>query len=319
MNIRITEDYVGKRFDVAISQLSNGLSRSMIQKLMKRGCVLIGEFPLSDPSKKVTGQCDVYIDSTSCDDDQYEIEAEDIELEVLYEDEYLVVINKPAGLVCHPAPGHKSGTLVNAIAFRFNNKLSDVGGPTRPGIVHRLDKDTSGVMLVAKNNDAHNRIAALFANGKGDLISRSYTCFVFGVPAQRSGCIDTLIKRHPRLRQQYIVGEDYGKRALTMYELDKTLYCSPTNAISKITCKLLTGRTHQIRVHMKHIELHVIGDQVYGKSKVDSTYPEVVRNLKRQALHAVELSFVHPFTKERMTFSSQLPPDLKLIDALFMA
>ncbi|MDR2458586.1 MAG: RluA family pseudouridine synthase [Holosporales bacterium] len=317
MNIRITEDYIGKRFDVAISQLSNGLSRSMIQKLMKRGCVTIEECPLADPSKKVMGQCDVYVDDTSCDDDQYEIEAEDIALEVLYEDEHLVVINKPAGLVCHPAPGHKSGTLVNAIAFRFNNELSDIGGPTRPGIVHRLDMNTSGVMLIAKNNDAHNRIATLFANGKGDLISRNYACFVFGRPGQRSGCIDTLIKRHPRLRQQYTVGKDRGKRALTIYELDQTVYCSPTSIISKMMCKLLTGRTHQIRVHMKHIGLPVIGDQVYGKSKVDSTYPDVVRNLKRQALHAMELSFVHPFTKERMTFNSQLPPDLKMIDELF--
>ncbi|MDR1332976.1 MAG: RluA family pseudouridine synthase [Holosporales bacterium] len=319
MDLRVTEDCIGQRLDVALSKLSGGISRTVIQRLIRNGCVMLGSTVVSDPSKKVLTQCDVHVDETDAlhDDSQYEIQAEDIELEVLFEDEYLVVINKPAGLVCHPAPGHRSGTLVNAIAFHFKDTLSDVGGSTRPGIVHRLDKDTSGVMLIAKSNEAHHRIAALFANGKGNLISREYTCFVFGRPLKKSDRIDTMLRRHPKLRQQYTVA-DSGKRAITTYEVDKTVYCSPTNAISKLTCRLLTGRTHQIRVHMKYLGLHVIGDQVYGKSKIDCTYPDAIRDLKRQALHSSKLSFVHPFTGVQHTFEATLAGDLEQVDALFI-
>ena len=180
----------------------------------------------------------------------------------------------------------------------------------RPGIVHRLDKDTSGLMLIAKTNEAHMAFANLFANEKGNLIRRKYVCFVFGVPYPRSGKIETFITRHPHNRQMFVSHNSRGKKAITLYEVEKSMYFSSTKAISKIHCELLTGRTHQIRVHMKHIGHNIIGDIIYGKSKIEPIYPLVIRNFPRQALHSYQLEFQHPFTHNWLCFTSTLPRDM---------
>ena len=165
------------------------------------------------------------------------------------------MIDKPAGLVCHPAPGHRSGTLVNALVNKF--KLSDVNGNIRPGIIHRLDKDTSGLMIVAKTNEAHMAFSNLFANFKGSLIKRRYIAIVFGIPQNKQGKIETYITRHPKNRQMFTTSNTNGKLAITLYNVQKSFYFSSTKSISVVECELLTGRTHQIRVHMKYIEAKI--------------------------------------------------------------
>jgi 23S rRNA pseudouridine1911/1915/1917 synthase len=310
IKLKIPEYYVGKRFDIAISELSDSLSRSQAQKFIKEGHVFVDGIVINAPSKQIKTSCEAVIQDYETDHSDYEIKAENIPLDVLFEDEYMVVINKTAGMVCHPAPGHKSETLVNAIAFHFKNKLSNVGGKERPGIVHRLDKDTSGVMAIAKTNEMHNLLSNLFTHEKGKLLTRKYTCFVFGVPFEKSSRIETFITRHPKLRQQFTTSETTGKRAITLYKVDKSAYFTSTKAISKISCELLTGRTHQIRVHMKHIRTPIIGDPVYGKAKIEHSYPDIVKNFQRQALHSSTLSFVHPISKEHLIFEAPLPEDL---------
>ena len=317
MKLEITDNEIGKRIDVAISDLISNFSRSKVQKMIKDGNVSLNGVVISDPSKKITETCLVEIEETEPEYD-YEVIPEQIDLDIVYEDEFIVVVNKKAGMVCHPAPGHKAGTLVNAIAYHFKDSLSDVGGLTRPGIVHRLDKDTSGLMLIAKTNEAHMAFADLFANEKGNLIKRKYTCFVFGIPSPKVGRIDTFITRHPKNRQMYTTHETNGKHAVTLYEVEKSKYFTSTKAISKINCELLTGRTHQIRVHMKHIGHNIIGDEVYGKSKIEATYPEIAKHFPRQALHSKVLEFQHPFTKQWMIFEAELPKDMKQLDNLIV-
>ena len=317
IQIQISEEFIGKRIDVAVSELIPDMSRSKFQKLVKDGEVLVDSKILENSSRKITCPCEVIINDEALEVEEYEIIAEDIPLDILFEDEHIVVINKPAGMVCHPAPGHKSGTLVNALSYHFKNSLSDVSGQARPGIVHRLDKDTSGVMMVAKTNQAHNAFAELFAKEKGKSIKRKYICFVFGVPFDKIGRIETFITRHPKFRQLYTTSETSGKNSITLYETIRSVYFTSTKAISILNCELLTGRTHQIRVHMKHIGHHIIGDKVYGKAKIEHTYPDLVRNFPRQALHSSELSFTHPITREKLCFEAPLPEDLESLVELF--
>ncbi len=316
MIIEITDFTAEKRIDVAISELAPEFSRTKIQKLIIAKKVICNNDIVLDASKKITAPCLIEIEDCAPEYD-YEIIPEKIYLNIVYEDEFILVVNKPAGMVCHPAPGHKSGTLVNAVAYHCNNHLSTVGGTMRPGIVHRLDKGTSGLMLVAKTNEAHVAFADLFANEKGNLIKRKYTCFVYGVPNPKSGKIETFITRHPRNRQMFIAHASSGKRSVTLYNVEKSVYFTSTKAISKVTCELLTGRTHQIRVHMKHIGCNIIGDQMYGKSKIEHTYPEIIRDFPRQALHSQMLEFQHPFTHEWLSFSVELPDDMQEIEETF--
>ena len=309
MIIEITDSEIGKRIDVAISEVLTEFSRTKVQKLIKSKKIACNGELILDASKKITASCCVEVED--CEPEyEYEIIPEQIDLDIVFEDEFIIVINKPAGMVCHPAPGHKSGTLVNAIAYHFKNQLSSIGGTMRPGIVHRLDKDTSGLMLIAKTNEAHMAFANLFANEKGNLIKRKYVCFVFGVPFPKCGKIETFITRHPHNRQMFIAHNSNGKKAVTLYEVEKSVYFSSTKAISKVYCELLTGRTHQIRVHMKHIGNNIIGDHVYGKSKIEPIYPLNIRNFSRQALHALKREFQHPFTHKWLYFTSDLPQDM---------
>ena len=315
MIIKLTENEIGKRIDVAISDLEPNLSRTKVQKLIKDGKISLNDCTILDPSKKIITPAHISIDNLELSED-YEITPEDIELNIVYEDEYIIVINKPAGLVCHPAPGHRNGTLVNALAYHFKHNLSDLGGKYRPGIIHRLDKDTSGLMIVAKSNEAHMEFANLFANEKGNLIKRKYICFVFGYPNPAKGKIETCITRHPKNRQIFITHPTCGKKSITLYATTRTKYFSSSIAISQVMCELLTGRTHQIRVHMKHIGCNIIGDQVYGKSRISTIYPEIIRSFNRQALHSSVLEFFHPFYKKWLKFQSNIPDDMQQIAVL---
>lgn len=314
--IELYLDEIGKRLDATIADKLPELSRTKIQKLIEQGKVAVNGKTVTSSSIKVSEVCTVILENDS-QEPEYEITPENIALDVVFEDEFVIILNKPAGMVCHPAPGHKSGTLVNALTHHFQSDLSSMGGVTRPGIVHRLDKDTSGLMLIAKTDEAHMAFANLFANEKGNLIKRKYICFVYGVPTPRNGQIETFITRHPKNRQMYIAHESSGKNAITLYNVQKSIYFTATKAISKVNCELLTGRTHQIRVHMKYIGNNIIGDAVYGKSKIENTYPEIVRGFPRQALHSQSLEFKHPFTKSWMTFKADLPADIALLDELF--
>jgi 23S rRNA pseudouridine1911/1915/1917 synthase len=318
IKIQISKDYIGSRLDVAVSSIYKDLSRTQFQKCIKSGGVLLNETIVNDRAFKILCPCCVEITFVDSVEDNFYAAPENIPLDIVFEDDYIVVINKMAGMVCHPSPGHRTGTLVNSIVNKFGKNLSDAGGIFRPGIVHRLDKDTSGLMIVAKTNCSHFKFAKLFAEGKGSLIRRKYLCFVFGAPSPRSGRIETFIKRHPVLRQQYMASNDLGKYSITAYSTLNTAYFNKDASISKVECELFTGRTHQIRVHMAHIGNPIIGDKTYGKKKnTANVYPKTILLFSRQALHSAELLFTHPITNENLIFKSSLPTDMADLDAIF--
>lgn len=226
-------------------------------------------------------------------------QAESIALDIIYEDKDLLVINKPVGLVVHPAPGSPDGTLVNALLAHCGDSLSGIGGVKRPGIVHRLDKDTSGLIVVAKNDKAHRGLSEQLLDHS---MARTYYAFVWGVPMPRAGKIDAPIGRHPVDRKKMAVVKA-GKRAVTHYEVIEEL-----DSAALLRCKLETGRTHQIRVHLSHSGHPLVGDPVYGKGRRPPPIP-----LPRQALHAAEIKFKHPVTGKMLEFSCDLPPDLSAL------
>jgi len=250
-----------------------------------------------------------------------EPEAENIPLVVVYEDQSLIVIDKPAGLVVHPAAGHENGTLVNALIAHCGESLSGIGGVRRPGIVHRLDKDTSGLLVVAKTDAAHQGLSALFADhGRTLSLTREYLAFVWGSPGRSAGMIDAPLGRHPWHREkQAVVAADKGREAITHFEVDETFGRDKDGRplVSLVRCNLETGRTHQIRVHLAHIGNPLLGDPLYAtgfKTKVSLLPAEaraIVETMRRQALHATSLGFEHPVTGEELMFESALPPDLK--------
>jgi 23S rRNA pseudouridine1911/1915/1917 synthase len=243
-------------------------------------------------------------------------QAQDIALNILFEDEYLIVIDKPAGMVVHPAPGNEDGTLVNALIHHCGDSLRGIGGVKRPGIVHRLDKDTSGVMVAAKTEQAHNGLAAQFADhGRTGPLERAYTAFVWGIPNPLVGTIETMIGRDPHNRLKQSVLPREGREAITHFRVENR-FSDEKWSIAQVKCQLETGRTHQIRVHMAHIGHPLIGDSVYGSAFATkiNTVPEGIRHtiksLNRQALHAAILGFAHPITGETLKFESPLPPEL---------
>ena len=242
---------------------------------------------------------------------------EDIPLTIVFEDEQLIVLDKPKGLVVHPAAGHRTGTLVNALIAHCGDSLSGIGGVKRPGIVHRLDKDTSGLMVAAKTDHAHRALSAQFADhGRKGPLDRGYLAFVWGTPERPKGSIDAPLDRHPRARDKQAVRAG-GREAVTHWQLLET-YAGPDGkpVASLLACRLETGRTHQIRVHLAHIGHPLLGDSTYGagfKTKASRLGPEgraALETLGRQALHAYSLKFEHPITGESLEFRSELPADL---------
>jgi 23S rRNA pseudouridine1911/1915/1917 synthase len=311
VSIAIDAGSAGQRLDRALQQHLPELSRSRLKQLILSGQVSHGvpsdTNVIRDPARKVqAGQTFVVIVP---DPDDATPQAQAIPLNIRFEDAYLIVIDKPAGLVVHPAPGNPDGTLVNALLAHCGDSLAGIGGVRRPGIVHRLDKDTSGLLVVAKTEPAHRALSRDFAARR---IERAYAALVWGVPAPAQGEIAGNIGRSMTNRKKMaVVGASRGKPAVTRYRVERAF----AGSAALIECRLLTGRTHQIRVHLAHKGHPLIGDPVYGARsgralvRLNSA-GAVVAAFPRQALHARRLGFVHPATGERLAFDSELPDDM---------
>ncbi|NBW75541.1 MAG: RluA family pseudouridine synthase [Sphingomonadaceae bacterium] len=292
----------GERLDKALS-LASGLSRERIKALMGEGRVLLNGKPASQASLKPDAGTTFEIRVPEAA--PAEAVAQDIPLSVVYEDEYLIVIDKPAGLVVHPAAGNLDGTLVNALLHHCQGQLSGIGGVVRPGIVHRIDKETSGLLVVAKTDKAHEGLAKQFADHS---IHRAYLAVVGGVPKPPSGTVSGHIGRSDHDRKKMAVLHPLnkrGKHAVTHYRLVEAL-----GLASLVECQLETGRTHQVRVHMSSIGHPLLGDPVYGRNPQRLRPILTQLHFARQALHAAELGFIHPVTGEALSFASALPADM---------
>lgn len=306
----ITDDEAGMRLDKALAKLAPDLSRSRIQSLIDEGALTVNALPCSTASRKVKKGSVVELIVPPLKD--AEPQAEDIPLDVVFEDEHVLVINKPAGLVVHPGAGNQSGTLVNALLHHCKDDLSGIGGVARPGIVHRLDKDTSGLLIVAKHDKAHQGLSAQLQDRS---LTRIYDAIVLGVPVPIKGQVDMPIGRDPHNRLKMSVRPRGGKEARTHYLVKENF----GDVFSHIECKLESGRTHQIRVHMQSIKHPLIGDPLYGPQKTAlvaalkrGDYDEndaQILDFPRQALHARHLSFIHPATEETLNFEIQPPED----------
>ncbi|OYW60780.1 MAG: RNA pseudouridine synthase [Rhizobiales bacterium 12-68-15] len=320
-SLTVAEADNGLRIDRLLAARLAPLSRTRIQRLVADGQVLNGARVVGDAAERVNAGDTLTI--TLPPPEQAEPLPEAIPLTIVHEDTALIVIDKPAGLVVHPAPGNWSGTLVNALLHHCGDSLSGIGGVRRPGIVHRLDKETSGVLVVAKTDKAHRGLSAQFADhGRTGDLERAYLAFVWGVPGHK-GVVNAPIDRHPGSRVKMSV-RNAGREAITHWTLLETYPdVTGTPIASLVECRLETGRTHQIRVHMAHIGHPLLADEVYGqgfKTKLSKLTPRAraaVEALGRQALHAARLGFEHPVTHEVLSFDSPLPPELETLrDAL---
>jgi 23S rRNA pseudouridine1911/1915/1917 synthase len=311
----------GIRLDRFLSMRLPELSRTRLQSLIKQGRVSSGRATIVDAKYRVKPGERFLLDVPPAA--PAEPRAEAMPLDIVYEDDALIVIDKPAGLVVHPGAGHAKGTLVNALIAHCGENLSGIGGVARPGIVHRLDKDTSGLMVVAKTDEAHRALAEQFADhGRSGKMERGYLALVWGVPSRPHGTIDAPIGRHPSSRTKMAVLPGKGREAVTHWRVVETFGRKDASIASLIECTLETGRTHQVRVHLAHIGRPLIGDPLYGKGfkskqrKPPERLGDKLANLERQALHATSLAFVHPATGRLLKFNSRLPADLsEIVDA----
>ena len=324
----IDEGQAGIRLDKALANAFEDMSRARLQSLIAALCVTVNgrEVDQSRYRVKIDDDIEVKIPPAT----EAEPQSQDIPLDVYFEDEHLLVINKGAGMVVHPAAGNHDGTLVNALLHHCGDSLSGIGGVKRPGIVHRLDKDTTGLMVVAKNDAAHQALSAQFAShGRDGVLERAYRAIVWGVLGRPSGRVETQLGRHPYSRLKMAVLKEGGRHAVTHWKRlggvrhGGFLDGSGKVVASEIECVLETGRTHQIRVHMAHIGHPLLGDLVYGagfKASARALSPKaqkMLANLNRQALHAYKLGFEHPVSGEKLVFTADLPDDLKaLINSL---
>ena len=290
----LTADLDGERADQALARLVDGLTRSAAQRLLEEGRVTSDGRILKKNERLQAGQT---LEVTIPEPEPLTLAPEDIPLDIVYEDGDLLVINKPKGLVVHPAAGHWSGTLVNALLYHCRDSLSGINGALRPGIVHRIDKDTSGLLVVAKNDFAHQSLAAQLQDHS---LARVYVCLVTGGMRADSGTVDAPIGRHPTDRKRMAVVAD-GRSAVTHWQVLERF-----SGYTLLECRLETGRTHQIRVHMAHIGHPIVGDLVYGRKK-----PELGQDT--QCLHARAITFRHPRSGETVTLTCPLPPYLEAL------
>ncbi len=340
VDVTIEDGAAAERLDAALAKRIPALSRSRLKALITDGHVKSGGATLNDPSQRVKSGDRITVEVPETAPAIPEGEA--IPLDIVHEDADLIVLDKPAGLVVHPGAGNWTGTLVNALIAHCGDTLSGIGGVARPGIVHRLDKDTTGLMVVAKTDRAHVHLSRQFADhGRKGLLERAYLAVVWGVPRQRTGTLESQIGRSPRNREQMAVVKSGGREAITHYEVIESFSLPDMSAAQRrkapgsapaemlaslVECRLETGRTHQIRVHMAAMGHPLLGDTTYGsgfRTKVDKLVklaPDVadaLTALQRQALHAYLLAFEHPVTKQVMRFEGDIPADLaRLIDAL---
>ena len=302
IEVALDASHAGWRLDRALAASIPSLSRERLKVLTKAGALTRDGKAVRDPATKVKG--DERFTLAVPDPEPAHNEPQEIPLPIVYEDEHLLVVDKPAGLVVHPAAGNRDGTLVNALLHHCGASLSGIGGVARPGIVHRIDKDTSGLLVIAKHDKAHEGLAKQFATHS---IDRRYLAIVSGVPRQAEGTVDAPLARSPQNRKKIaIVPAGKGKRAVTHW---KRLALLKDAAL--VECSLETGRTHQVRVHMASIGHPLVGDPVYGRGK--SVHRNLLNQLdfRRQALHAAHLGFIHPVTKGRLSFDSALPSDMQ--------
>ena len=287
--MEITPEMEGERIDKCISNYLESLSRSYIQKIIKDGKAYVNDAVVK-ANYKVKVDDKVQFEIPDCEEP--DIPPQDIPLDILYEDKDILIVNKPIDMVVHPAPGHYEGTLVNAIMFHCKDELSGINGVLRPGIVHRIDKDTTGSIIICKNDEAHRKIAQQL---KEHSITRKYRAIVYGRIMEEEGTVNAPIGRHPTDRKKMAINEKNGKPAVTHYKVlerfDKYTY---------IECQLETGRTHQIRVNMTSIGHSLIGDEVYGNAKCPF-------KLEGQTLHAMTIGFIHPTTGEYVEYEAPLP------------
>jgi 23S rRNA pseudouridine1911/1915/1917 synthase len=324
---RAGTDAAGQRLDQWLAAaIGPDMSRSRIQGLIKGGAVTIGGKPVIETKHKLHGGEEIVLDVPAAT--PAEPEGEDIALSVIYEDEHLIVIDKPAGLVVHQGAGNWTGTLVNALIHHCGASLSGIGGVARPGIVHRLDKDTSGVMVAAKTDLAHRVLSDAFADhGRTGDLERAYRAIVWGTPPRKAGTIDAYLGRSTKDRtRQAVVPDDRpdARHAVTHYDVLEAFGRGPDGpAASLIECRLETGRTHQIRVHMAHIGHPLVGDRDYGgafrtkANRLPDAVKDEVNAFPRQALHAALLAFSHPATGKLMRFEAPLPADMLSLAAAF--
>lgn len=294
VELTVAEEMSGKRLDSVLAGMMPEYSRSFIQKLFENGSITVGGDPCSEKKRKAAAGDIVEI--TIPQPERLEVEAEDIPLDIVYEDDELLVVDKPAGMVVHPAPGNHSGTLVNALMYHCGDAISSINGVIRPGIVHRIDKDTSGLLMVAKTDRAHNALSAQLAEHS---ITRRYKAIVYSNIKEDEGTVDKPIGRDPGNRLRNAVVYTNSKNAVTHYRVLERF-----GGFTLVEAVLETGRTHQIRVHMAYIRHPLLGDMLYGPAK--NRY-----GAKRQMLHAGVLGFVHPVTGEYMEFNSPLPQDFE--------
>jgi len=309
-----------KRLDVFLSTKIDYLTRSNIKKIIESGNVTVNKKIVNSSSKKVKFNDSILIkivNQTSSN-----LVASKMQLDIRYEDNDILIVNKPKGMVVHPGANNYENTLANALVYKFKNNLSDINGTFRPGIVHRIDKETSGLLVIAKNNQSHSLLGKQFSNHS---IKRKYQCLVWGVIRPLKGRIVTLISRNKKNRQLMATSEIKGKKAITNYKTIKVFDINDIPKISYLECELETGRTHQIRVHMKYKGSALLGDNQYGKKnikfkKINEEFSRILKLFNGQALHAKSLGFIHPSKNKWVNFDSELPNDfekmLKLLTKL---
>jgi 23S rRNA pseudouridine1911/1915/1917 synthase len=307
----IKEENNRKRLDVFLTAEIKNITRSFIKKLIENSNVKLNDVVITSPSAKIKTKDKIIINII--EKNSHNLIPKKMKLNIVYEDNDLLIINKPKGMVVHPGAGNYIDTLVNALVYKYKKNLSDINGNLRPGIVHRIDKETSGLLVVAKNNLSHSNLGKQFSNHS---IKRKYQCLVWGVIRPLNGRIETLIARNKKNRQLMTVSDVNGKKAITNYKTIKVFNIKDIPKISLIECMLETGRTHQIRVHLKYKGTSILGDKQYGKKnmkfkKINNDFFNKLSSLNGQALHAETLEFIHPTKKKWVSFKSKLPLDFK--------
>ena len=299
----------GHRIDKFLQSQINELSRTRLQALIRNGQVKLNNIIINNTSKKIKEEDQINV--TFLPPEKILIKPKKIPLDILYDDDDIIVINKSPGVVIHPGAGNYEETVVNGLLFKYKNNLSSIGGKLRPGIVHRIDKDTSGVIVVAKNDIAHINLSEQFSN---HTIKRVYEALVWGSLKPQNGRISEKISRSTKNRQLMAIRKERGKISITNYKTLKVFQNLNLPKISFIECQLETGRTHQIRVHMNFKGNSILGDKSYGKpkkkfKKIDPNIEKKINNFNRQALHAKSLGFIHPTTKKEIFFDAKRPED----------
>jgi len=313
LNIIVPSKFDGYRIDRFLQDQIKEFSRTGLQRLIHSGEIKVNNIIISNQSKKIKKNDQIKINFPK--PKETSIKPNKLYLDILYEDKDFIIINKSPGVVVHPGAGNYEKTIVNGLLYKYKKNLSSVGGKLRPGIVHRIDKDTSGVIVVAKNDSSHINLSKQFSD---HTIKRVYEALVWGSLKPQSGKINERIARSIKNRQLMSVRKEKGKVAITNYKTTKIFQNTNLPKISLIECRLETGRTHQIRVHMNFKGNPILGDKSYGKSKkifknINQDLEKKINNFKRQALHAKSLGFIHPRTKKEVFFEAKRPKDLDLL------